>query len=72
MKNVGLASNLKIPSAPKAFRFLIQYPSTCCCQVGFFAMASIETQYRNYPLIGDDMCYGMLYVDRPLCLSMIV
>ena len=39
----------------KALNFLIQFPSTCYCEVGFSAMVSIKTKYRILLQIGDDM-----------------
>ena len=39
----------------RALNFLIQFSSTYCCEVGFSAIASIKTKYRNRLEIDDEM-----------------
>ena len=39
----------------KALNFLIQFPSTYCCEMKFSAMVSIKTKYRNKLEIDDEM-----------------
>ena len=50
----GLQNEYPILSK-RALNFLIQFPSTYYCEVGFSAMASIKTKYRNMLQIDDDM-----------------
>lgn len=51
---VGLQNEYPILSR-RALNFLIQFPSTYCCEVGFSAMVSIKTKYRNKLAIDNDM-----------------
>ena len=39
----------------RALNFLIQFPSTYCCVVGFSVIMSIKTNYRNRLEIDDEM-----------------
>ena len=39
----------------RALNFLIQFPSTYCCKVGFSTMESMKTKYRNRLEIDDEM-----------------
>ena len=50
----GLQNEYPILSK-RALNFLIQFPSTYYCEVGFSAMVSIKTKYRNMLQIDDDM-----------------
>ena len=50
----GLQNEYPILSK-RALNFLIQFPPTYYCEVGFSAMVSIKTKYRNMLQIDDDM-----------------
>ena len=50
----GIHKEYPIPSK-RALNFLIQFSSTYCCKVGFSAMVSIKTKYRNRLEIDDEM-----------------
>ena len=50
----GLQNEYPILSK-RALNFLIQFPSTYYCEVGFSAMVCIKTKYRNMLQIDDDM-----------------
>ena len=50
----GLQNEYPILSK-RALNFLIQFPSTYYCEVGFSTMVSIKTKYRNMLQIDDDM-----------------
>ena len=50
----GLQNEYPILSK-RSLNFLIQFPSTYYCEVGFSAMVSIKTKYRNMLHIDDDM-----------------
>ena len=52
----GLQNEYPILSK-RALNFLIQFPSTYYCKVGFSTMVSIKTKYRNMLQIDDDMRY---------------
>ena len=50
----------------RALNFLIQFPSTYCCEVRFSAMVSIKTKYRNRFEIDDEMRCCVSYTNRTL------
>ena len=50
----------------RALNFLIQFPSTYCCEVGFSAIVSIKTKYRNRLEIDDEIELEALLYKPPL------
>ena len=56
IENLWASLQNEYPTLSKrALSFLIQFPSTYCCEVRFSAMVSIKIKYRNRLEIDDDM-----------------